>query len=149
MKFEKGKKKYSSVSFDGVEKPSDELPVVEEMENDVNEVETKDDDAAEESAVAKGTEATVQKAAETVRGSAENVAATIKSAIDVENERKVKMILRLSEGHVLTYSELLNHFVVLFDNFNRLREENNSMRSNAVQQMSSYRGIHGYAPSWR
>ena len=152
-------RKYSSVSFDGEAKKADagvaEAPDIEEIEKDVNETEETvgTDSASEEISVGKventekeGVEAEVPP----LKDEVENPAKVIKSKIDLDNERKVKQILDLDRRHELNYSELLSAFVILFDNFCKMRDEYNRFRNSMRTQMriNSYNGQRGFAPSW-
>lgn len=144
-------KTYSSVSFDGetviAKKPT----------------ETKDETAASNQAVSAETGETEDQDAEANSAAADDgkdasyrnadgnsIVKAVKSREDMENERKIKKILGLEGRHKLEYSDLLSSFVVLFDNFCRMRDEYARFRKKmAVQErLSAYNGQHGFAPSW-
>ncbi len=162
------KRRYSSISFDGEtvsQQPSAaEEPTIDEIESDLNETEDAVEDTASEVAEV-GKDAEPQKRVEPrkeelkadisvddtrPRDDGSNLAKTIKSKIDLENERKVKQILRLEQSHELDYSSLLSAFVNLFDNFNKLRTEYGMFRKSMSEQrrIVAYNGQHGFAPSW-
>lgn len=162
------KRKYSSISFDGEtvsHTPSAvEEPTIDEIESDLNETEdTVEETASEVAADRKETEPqkSVEPRTEELkadisvdetrhRDDGSNLAKTIRSKIDLENERKVKQILRLEQSHELDYSSLLSAFVNLFDNFNKLRNEYGTFRKsvNDQRRIAAYNGQHGFAPSW-
>jgi len=134
--FNKKRRKYSSVSFDEDVKTSsvkslenEQIPVVEEIENDVNVDEIEATEMEEQ------------------HESDENYAKIIKSELDLENENKIREILRLPQSHELTYSEVLNHFIVLFDNFNKIREEYNRFRNSSFNR-NQFMNQGSFAPSW-
>ena len=133
-------KKYSSVSFDEDVKPSsvdtnDELPIVEDVENDINEKEDVDT-------------ANVEAKTETVKASDPNTVVIVKSDFDIDNEKKIKMILKKDESYDLTYSELLSQFITLFENFNKIRIEYNKYYNSVQRTIKSYQNQHSYGPMW-
>lgn len=133
-------KKYSSVSFDEDVKPSsvdtnDELPIVEDVENDINEKEDVDT-------------ANVEAKTETVKVSDPNTVVIVKSDFDIDNEKKIKMILKKDESYDLTYSELLSQFITLFENFNKIRIEYNKYYNSVQRTINSYQNQHSYGPMW-
>lgn len=170
------KKRYSSVSFDGEtvsqSASAAEDPTIDDIENDLNETEETTEDAtrtdpkpktdaesksdSETASAAKvGQSDGIQKSDATVEASkrddgGRNLAKVIKSKIDLENERKVKQILRLDPSHELDYSSLLSAFVILFDNFDKMRTEYGRFRKSVSEhrRVAAYSGQHGFAPSW-
>jgi hypothetical protein len=133
-------KKYSSVSFDEDVKPSsvdtnEELPIVEDVENDINEKEYADT-------------SNVDAKTETDKVSDPNTVVIVKSDFDLDNEKKIKMILKKDESYDLTYSELLSQFITLFENFNKIRIEYNKYYNSVQRKINSYQNQHSYGPMW-